>query len=158
EQIFDYLRRYLKHLEDQGHTSDQIRSMMYQYGPTAGQIRELVADSLRRDEHIDASPESIVVTVGAQDGMLLAVPALASAPADVLLVSSPCYVGINGVARLLGVDVVPVVERADGLDPGDVVDALEAQLARGRRPRALYVIPDHSNPAGTTMCLSTRRE
>ncbi len=158
EQIFDHLRRYLKHLEDEGHAPDQIRAMLYQYGPTAGQIRELIADSLRRDERIDVPAESIVVTVGAQEGMLLAVRALASGPADVLLVSSPCYVGVNGVARLLGVDVVPVVERADGLDPADVVAALEAQRAAGRRPRALYVIPDHSNPAGTTMRLSTRRE
>jgi len=157
EQIFDYLRRYLKHLEDEGRTPDQIRSLMYQYGPTAGQIRELVGESLRRDENIDVPPESIVVTVGAQEGMLLTVRALASGPADVLLVSSPCYVGINGVARLLDVEVVPVVERPDGLAPGDVVDAIETQIARGRRPKALYVIPDHSNPAGTTMRLPTRR-
>lgn len=157
EQIFDYLRRYLKHLEDQGRTPDQIRSLMYQYGPTAGQIRELICDSLRVDENIDVPPESIVVTVGAQEGMLLALRALASAPNDVLLVSSPCYVGINGVARLLDVEVVPVVERADGLAPSDVVEAIETQLARGRRPKALYVIPDHSNPAGTTMHLATRR-
>jgi (S)-3,5-dihydroxyphenylglycine transaminase len=157
EQIFDYLRRYLKHLEDQGHTPDQIRSLMYQYGPTAGQIRQLISDSLRLDEDIDVPPESIVVTVGAQEGMLLVVRALASGPADVLMVSSPCYVGINGVARLLDVEVVPVVERADGLAPSDVVDVIDTQLARGHRPKALYVIPDHSNPAGTTMCLPTRR-
>lgn len=157
EQIFDYLRRYLKHLEDLGRTPDQIRSMMYQYGPTAGQIRQLISDSLRLDENIDVAPESIVVTVGAQEGMLLALRALASGPADVLMVSSPCYVGIAGAARLLDVEVVPVAEGADGLDPADVVDAIETQLSRGRRPKALYVIPDHSNPAGTTMGLPTRR-
>jgi (S)-3,5-dihydroxyphenylglycine transaminase len=157
EQIFDYLRRYLKHLEDQGRTPDQIRSLMYQYGPTAGQIRELIRDSLRLDENVDVPAESIVVTVGAQEGMLLVLRALAAGPADVLMVGSPCYVGIHGVARLLDVEVVPVAERPDGLAPGDVVATIEAQLARGRRPKALYVIPDHSNPAGTTMSLATRR-
>ncbi|MBE1489199.1 aminotransferase class I/II-fold pyridoxal phosphate-dependent enzyme [Plantactinospora soyae] len=157
EQIFDYLGRYLKHLEDEGRTPDQIRSLLYQYGPTAGQIRELVGDALRIDENIDVPAESIVVTVGAQEAMLLVLRALASGPADVLLVASPCYVGITGVARLLDVEVVPVVERPDGLAAEDVVEAIRAQLARGRRPKALYVIPDHSNPAGTTMPLPTRR-
>ncbi|MFC6016179.1 aminotransferase class I/II-fold pyridoxal phosphate-dependent enzyme [Plantactinospora solaniradicis] len=157
EQIFDHIRRYLKHLENEGRTPDQIRSLMYQYGPTAGQIRELIADSLRADEGIDVPPESIVVTVGAQEAMLLVLRALISGPTDVLMVSSPCYVGISGAARLLDIEVVPVVERPDGLSPADVVDAIEVQLARGRRPKALYVIPDHSNPAGTTVRLPARR-
>ncbi|GAA4466686.1 hypothetical protein GCM10023170_077950 [Phytohabitans houttuyneae] len=157
EQIFDHIRRYLKHLEDEGRTPQQIRSAMYQYGPTAGQIRELIADTLRRDEGIDVAAESIVVTVGAQEAMLLTLRALFSEPRDVLLVSSPCYVGISGVARLLDIEVVPVLERADGLDPADVAETIAAQVARGRRPKALYVIPDHSNPAGTTMRLQARR-
>lgn len=157
EQIFDHIRRYLKHLEDEGRSPDQIRSLMYQYGPTAGQIRELIADSLRADEGIDVPPESIVVTVGAQEAMLLVLRALISGPGDVLMVSSPCYVGISGAARLLDIEVVPVVERRDGLAPADVVDAIEAQRALGRRPKALYVIPDHSNPAGTTVRLPARR-
>jgi (S)-3,5-dihydroxyphenylglycine transaminase len=157
EQIFDHIRRYLKHLEDEGRTPEQIRSAMYQYGPTAGQIRELIADTLRIDEGIDVPAESIVVTVGAQEAMLLALRALFSGPRDVLLVSSPCYVGISGAARLLDIEVVPVLERADGLDPADVAEAIETQVARGRRPKALYVIPDHSNPAGTTMRMAARR-
>lgn len=157
EQIFDHIRRYLTHLADEGRSPDEIRAMMYQYGPTAGQIRELIADSLRLDENIDVPAESIVVTVGAQEAMLLALRALFSSPADVLLVSSPCYVGISGAARLLDIDVVPVLERADGLAPEDVAEAIETQLARGLRPKALYVIPDHSNPAGTTMGLAARQ-
>jgi len=155
--IIDHIRRYLAHLEEQGHTPDQIRSQMYQYGPTAGQIREIIADSLRADEGIDVPAESIVVTVGAQEAMLLVVRALIGGPRDVLMVSSPCYVGISGAARILDVDVVPVVERPTGLEPADVAAAIEAQLALGRRPRAFYVIPDHSNPAGTTVPLPARR-
>ncbi|MEU4243560.1 PLP-dependent aminotransferase family protein [Actinoplanes sp. NPDC026619] len=158
EQVFDHLRRYLKHLEDEGRSAGQIRSAIYQYGPTAGQIRELIAEALRIDEGIEVPAESIVVTVGAQEAMLLVVRALTSGPDDVLLVSSPCYVGVCGAARLLDVEVVPVIERADGLAPADVEEAVRIQLARGRRPRALYVIPDHSNPAGTTMTLAARRE
>ncbi len=156
EQLIDHLRRYLKHLEDEGRSPDAIRSLMYQYGPTAGQIRELIAASLLADERIDVPPEAVVVTVGAQEAMLLVLRALIAGPADVVLVASPCYVGVSGAARLLDADVVPVRERPDGLHPADVEAAIEAQVAQGRRPRAFYVIPDHSNPAGTTLPLPVR--
>ncbi|MCW6009502.1 PLP-dependent aminotransferase family protein [Micromonospora sp. CPCC 205371] len=156
EEIFAHLRRYVEHLADEGSTPEQIRNALYQYGPAAGKIRELIARSLLLDEGIDVPAASIVVTVGAQEAMLLVVRALMADPADVLLVSSPCYMGITGAARLLDVDVVPVPERPDGLAPADVVDAVEAQVARGRRPRALYVIPDHANPSGVTMSLPAR--
>ena len=49
-------------------------------------------------------PESIVVTVGCQEAMFLTLRALIAGPRDVLLVSSPCYVGITGAARLLDID------------------------------------------------------
>lgn len=156
EQIFTHLRRYLDHLEAQGASPGQVRSALFQYGPTSGQIRELIADSLRKDENTDVAPESIVVTVGCQEAMFLAVRALISGPEDVLLVSSPCYVGITGAARLLDVIPTAVAERESGFDCADLEAAILAERARGRRPRAFYVIPDHSNPSGTTMPLQTR--
>ncbi|MEV5988827.1 aminotransferase class I/II-fold pyridoxal phosphate-dependent enzyme [Streptomyces sp. NPDC052051] len=158
DHVFAYLRRYLDHLEAGGASPGQIRSALFQYGPTSGQIRELIADSLRKDEGIDVPPESIVVTVGCQEAMLLAVRALMSGPEDALLVSSPCYVGITGAARLLDVEVTPVEEGRDGFDRATLEATLFAERARGRRPRAFYVVPDHSNPSGTTMPLSARRE
>ncbi|XNR93785.1 aminotransferase class I/II-fold pyridoxal phosphate-dependent enzyme [Streptomyces sp. R-74717] len=156
QHIFTYLRRYLDHLAERGHTEQDIRTAMYQYGPTAGQIREIVADSLRKDEGIDVPAESIVITVGAQEAMLLVVRALTAGPDDVLLAASPCYVGITGVARLLGVPVTAVDEREDGFSCSDLEAAIARERARGRRPRALYVIPDHSNPSGTTLDAPTR--
>ncbi|NEE13294.1 PLP-dependent aminotransferase family protein [Streptomyces sp. SID7499] len=158
EQIFTHLRAYLDHLEAGGASPAEIRSTLFQYGPTSGRIRELIADSLRLDEGIDVPPESIVVTVGAQEAMLLAVRALIAGPRDVLLVSSPCYVGITGAARLLDVVPTPVPETENGLRRADLEAALRAERARGRRPRAFYVVPDHSNPSGTTMSLAARRE
>jgi (S)-3,5-dihydroxyphenylglycine transaminase len=158
EMIFDYLRRYLDHLAAGGATPEQIRTAMYQYGPTAGQIRELIADTLRLDEEIEVAPESIVVTVGAQEGMVLVLRALVADPDDVLLVSSPCYVGITGAARLLDVTVTPVEERDDGVNVADVEAAIERERALGRRPRAFYVVPDHSNPSGNTMSARARAD
>ena len=158
EDIFAYLRRYLDHLAGSGRSPELIRTALYQYGPTAGQIRELIADSLRVDEQIDVPAGSIVVTVGAQEGMLLVLRALIAGPDDVLMVSSPCYVGITGAARLLNIPMVDVEEPADGFSCADVEAAILREHARGRRPRAFYLVPDHSNPSGTTIGPQARTE
>jgi (S)-3,5-dihydroxyphenylglycine transaminase len=158
EQVFAYIRGYLDHLAAEGSSPGQVRGAMFQYGPTAGQIRELIARSLRDDEDIDVPAESIVVTVGCQEAMFLVLRALITGPEDVFLVSSPCYVGITGAAKLLDIDVTEVEEREDGFRCADLDAAIRAELARGRRPRAFYVVPDHSNPTGSTMPVQTRRE
>jgi (S)-3,5-dihydroxyphenylglycine transaminase len=158
EQIFDGIRGYLDHLAKRGLTGEQIKSQLFQYGAAAGQIRDVIAHSLREDEGIDVTAESIVVTVGCQEAMLLALRALVSGPQDALVVSSPCYVGITGAARLLDIEPVPVAERADGLHPADLRAAIRALRDAGRTPRAFYVVPDHTNPSGTTMGLAARHE
>jgi (S)-3,5-dihydroxyphenylglycine transaminase len=158
EEVIAHLRRYLDHLTDRGASPTQVRTAVYQYGPTAGQIREIIADSLRKDEGIDVPPESIVVTVGAQEAMMLVVRALIREPRDVLLVSSPCYVGITGVARLLDVTVSPVAESAEGFSVAHLEAVIRAERAAGRRPRAFYLVPDHANPSGSTLSAPARAE
>jgi (S)-3,5-dihydroxyphenylglycine transaminase len=158
DEIFGDIRRYLDHLTAGGHSPEQVRTAMYQYGTTAGQIREIIADSLRVDEGIDVPAESVVVTVGAQEAMLLVLRALITGPDDVLLVSSPCYVGITGAARILDIALTPVDEREDGFRPADLETVILAEQARGRRPRAFYIVPDHTNPSGRTVSAQDRVE
>jgi (S)-3,5-dihydroxyphenylglycine transaminase len=158
EEIFSNIRRYLDHLIDQGHSPEQVRTAVYQYGTTAGQIRDIIADSLRADENTDVPAESIVVTVGAQEAMLLVLRALITGPEDVLLVSSPCYVGITGAARLLDIPLTPVEEGEDGFRCADLEAVIEDEIAAGRRPRAFYIVPDHNNPSGKTLSAEARTE
>jgi (S)-3,5-dihydroxyphenylglycine transaminase len=158
DQILVDIRRYIDHLLAAGGGPQRVRDVLFQYGPTSGQIRDLIADWLRKDEGVDVPAESIVVTVGAQEAMVLALRVLIAGPDDVLLVSSPCYVGITGAARLLDIGVRAVAEGPDGFRCADLEAAVAAERAMGRRPRALYVIPDHANPSGTTMPMATRHE
>lgn len=158
EQVFTHIRGYLDHLERAGDSPGQIRDRVFQYGPTSGLIREEIADWLRKDESVDVPAQSIVVTVGCQEAMVLTLRALFAGPDDVLLVSTPCYVGITGAARLLDIEVAEVRERADGFHCADLEAAAALEHSRGRRPRALYVLPDHANPSGNTMSEATRRE
>ncbi|MGW1177216.1 aminotransferase-like domain-containing protein [Kitasatospora sp. NPDC002543] len=158
EDVHACLRRYAKYLEDSGAGPAQVRAAFHRYAPAAGQIRELIAHSLRQEEGFEVAPESIVVTVGAQEAMFLVLRTLFATPEDVLLLVTPCYAGIIGAARLLDVTVAAVPERDGRLVVADLARAVRAQRAAGRRPRAVYVVPDHANPTGSTLDLATRVE
>lgn len=157
EQLFQWLRGYVDHLAGLGRTPEQIRTALFQYGPTSGQIRDLVARTLA-DDGMTADPADIVVTVGAQEAMFLVLRALFASPRDVLLVSSPCYVGITGAARMLDIAVAEVAEGPEGLTAEAFEEAVAASRARGLNPRACYLVPDYSNPSGSTLPLPARHE
>ncbi|HEX9944647.1 MAG TPA: PLP-dependent aminotransferase family protein [Thermoanaerobaculia bacterium] len=128
-----------------------------QYNKTNGIINDLVARQLALDEGIDAAPESIIVTTGCQEGMAILLMGLIDPAADALLVSDPTYIGIPGLARILGLTLVPVPTGERGLDPGAVLAGIEEARRMGRRPRALYDVPDFNNPLGTRMPVEARR-
>ncbi|WP_310723156.1 PLP-dependent aminotransferase family protein [Streptomyces sp. N2A] len=158
DRIGGYLDTYTRHLEqDLGRSPEEVRTALFQYGRTNGQIHELVARTIAHDEGIHTDPSAVVVTVGCQEAMLLVLRALIAGPDDVLLVTDPGYVGITGAARVLDAATVPVPEDGTGLD----LDALRATVqelrARGKRPRAVYVIPDFANPSGASMPTGKRR-
>lgn len=157
EDVASYLQTYLDYLGRQGWSTARVRTALMQYGRTNGQIHELVARTLAIDEGIEVPPEAISVTVGCQEAMVMAVRGLCAGPSDVLLAVSPCYVGITGAARVLNVDVVPVGEDREGVDPRRVVEVARAVRASGRRPRALYLVPNFSNPSGVSLTVPTRR-
>lgn len=154
--ITEYLTVYTGYLRQSGNSSEQIRASLFQYGRTKGQIHDLIAQTLANDEGIGVPPEAIVVTVGAQEGMFLVLRALFASPRDALLVSSPCYIGITGAARLLDIPVVPVPEGPAGPEADLVLRAARQAAAAGQRPRALYVVPDFANPSGASMTIAER--
>jgi len=153
-----YLDRFHRHLlEDLGYDEAAARRTLFQYGRTKGIIHDLVATNLELDEAIRVDPESIVVTVGCQEAMVLTLRALRAGPNDVLLAVSPTYVGLTGAARLVDMPVLPVSGGEAGIDLDDLLSAIRRARAAGLRPRACYVMPDFANPSGLSMDLATRR-
>lgn len=153
-----YLARFSEHLRtDRGYSEERVRRTLFQYGRTKGIVHDLVAANLELDEGIVVDPESIVVTVGCQEAMVLVLRALRSGPEDVLLAVSPTYVGLTGAARLLDMPVLPVASGEAGVDLDDLLDQVQGARAAGLRPRALYVMPDFANPSGVSMPEKTRR-
>lgn len=159
-----YIDRYTDYLATvKGRNPAQIRKQLYQYGPSKGLINELIAAALLRDDGVAVTPESLVVTVGCQEALLLVLRALCASADDLLAVVNPSFAGIVGAASVLGAPIVPIDEGrgADGWSAGLDWEQLESACrharTHGKRIRALYVAPDFSNPSGTVLDLAARQ-
>lgn len=109
EQVHAYMRRFADYLREvKGYTQPEVRRAFFQYGRTKGIIHELIAACLQRDEGIVTDPESVIVTVGTQEALFLALRALRADERDALLVINPAYVGVSGAARLVDMLTIPV--------------------------------------------------
>jgi L-lysine 6-transaminase len=156
--ISRFIDRFCDHLRLQHHLSEvEVRRTLLQYGRTNGIIHELIARQLENDEGVQVSPDSLVVTVGAQEAIFLVVRALCASPTDAVLTVSPTYVGLAGAARMIDCPVVPVPSDETGIDLVALARTVESSRRRGLRPRLLYVVPDVSNPTGISLDVPTRR-
>ena len=137
---------------------DEFFNYLGQYNKTKGIINDSIAILLANDEQITANPEDIIVTDGAQEGMAIVINTLFSPPDDFLLVSDPSYVGFVGYAKIAGIPVQPIKRDFDSIDLADLESTAKRLLKQGKRPRALYEVPDFHNPTGNYMPLQRRRE
>lgn len=122
-------------------------------GPPSGSARYRAAGAawLARTG-IEASPDRIVMTAGAQHGIAVTFAALAQ-PGDRIATECLTYNGIKAVAAMLGIKLEGLPMDADGLLP----DAFEDACKRGTL-RALYCIPSGHNPTTATMPQARREE
>src|ERR1039457_1421319 len=152
-----YLAAYVGYLRAQGTGEARVRQAILQYGRTNGQLGAMIARMLEIDEGIRVPAESVMVTSGCQEAMIIALRGLCAGPEDVVLAAEPCYVGFTGAARVLGVTVVPGPETAQGLRPETVARVAREVRASGHRPRALYVVSNFANPSGVSLSADVRR-
>ncbi|MCP6761195.1 MAG: PLP-dependent aminotransferase family protein [Fischerella sp. CENA71] len=129
-----------------------------QYNRTNGIINEFITRQLANDENIQIQPKAVIITSGCQEAMATLLMGLFDPAKDVLLASDPTYIGITGLAKLLGISVIPISVTEEGLEVRAVTRAINEVLATGKRPKALYVIPDFNNPLGTSMTMEVRNE
>jgi hypothetical protein len=124
-----------------------------QYGETAGlaDLREVVAahEAGRMGRPVAAA--DVVVTSGSQQALDLLARAVVD-PGDPVVVEDPAYVGALQVFQAAGADLHAVPLDADGMD----LDALEALLRGGLRPRLVHTVSSFHNPRGVTMAQARR--
>jgi (S)-3,5-dihydroxyphenylglycine transaminase len=154
-----YINRYLEHVcHKRGFSPAQARNILYHYGPTGGLINDVIAAALKRDDGMALAPDSLVITVGAQEALFIVLRALFHSSKQQLAVVSPCYTGVIGVAKLLGIAVKGINEGAQGIDFEELDEECLKAFRMNRPIRALYVAPDFSNPAGNLLDLNARRQ
>ena len=100
---------------------------------------------------VPASVDEIVVTAGAQHGLLAALATL-TRPGDAVLTEAVTYTGAISVANHLHLRLVPVPVDAGGLD----VDAF-ARAAKRTGARVAYLMPTLQNPTGVTLSAGRRK-
>src|SRR6188472_4340084 len=127
----------------------------FQYAPTRGLAGTIDAVAGRLESVQGRRPEDdeLVITSGGIEGLELLCKTFLDR-GDTVLVEAPTYLGAIMAFRGYEVQIEAVPMDADGLQ----VDALEAALDGGLRPKFLYTIPDHQNPAGVSMSVERREQ
>ena len=125
----------------------------FQYAPTRGLAGPLDALAARIERLQGRRPadDELLITSGSMEAMELVGKAFLDR-GDVVAVEAPTYLGAIMSFRSFEAEVVAVPLDERGLD----VDALEQRLAAGLRPKLLYTIPDHQNPAGVSLTAERR--
>jgi 2-aminoadipate transaminase len=125
----------------------------FQYAPTRGLAGplEAFAGRLERLQGRRPAEEELLITSGAIEALELIGKSFLD-PGDVVVVEAPTYLGSIQSFRSFEAGLVPVTLDEDGL----AVDELERRLADGLRPKLVYTIPDHQNPAGVSLAADRR--
>ena len=132
---------------------DRYGGQAFQYGATQGvlQLREAVS------QRYSVPVERVQITSSSQQGIDVCTRVLVN-PGDVILTSSPSYLGALQSFRSYRADIRGIAHR-DDLD--EFRREYEAEIVRvkaeGKRIKFLYMIPDFQNPSGESLTLEERR-
>ncbi|MFB6610744.1 PLP-dependent aminotransferase family protein [Agromyces sp. NPDC056379] len=113
--------------------------------------RIAVAEYLSRSRRASATPDDIVITHGATDGMAGVVAGLRAAGHTALLVEDPSWSRLREIAAAAGLTPVPVPVDDSGIDVDAVVEA-----ARRTGARAALITPAHQFPLGAALSPARR--
>ena len=125
----------------------------FQYAPTRGLAGPLDALAGRLETLQGRRPadDELLITSGAIEALELVGKSFVD-PGDLVVVEGPTYLGAIQAFRSFEAKLVAVPIDEHGLE----IDELERRLAGGLRPKLVYTIPDHQNPAGVTLSAERR--
>jgi 2-aminoadipate transaminase len=120
----------------------------FQYAPTPGLASTLDALAARLEATQGHRPGDgeLLITSGAIEALELIGKTFLDR-GDLVVVEGPTYLGAIMAFRSFEAELVTVPMDADGLD----VEELAGRLEHGLRPKLVYSIPDHQNPAGVSL-------
>ena len=125
----------------------------FQYAPTRGLAGPLDALAARIEQLQGRRPDNgeLLITSGAIEALELVGKSFLDR-GDLVVIEGPTYLGAIQAFRSFEAEIVAVPMDDHGLE----VDELERLLAGGLRPKLVYTIPDHQNPAGVSLSAERR--
>jgi len=125
----------------------------FQYTPTRGLAGTLdaVAGRLEAVQSRRPSDDELLITSGGIEALELVCKSFLDS-GDAVVIEGPTYLGAIMAVRGYEAEITAVPMDEDGLQ----VDELERLLVGGLRPKLLYTIPDHQNPAGVSLSVERR--
>ncbi len=131
---------------------DKYGSKAFQYGATQGvpELREAVA------RRCGVTVDRVQITSSSQQGIDVCTRVLVN-PGDVILTSSPSYLGALQSFRSYRADIRGVKHDAD-LDSfkQSYEDVISQVRSEGKEIKFLYMIPDFQNPSGESLTFDER--
>jgi 2-aminoadipate transaminase len=128
-------------------------SAAFQYAPTRGLagLLDAIAGRLHALQGRRPADDELVITSGAIEALELVGKSFLDR-GDLVVVEGPTYLGAIMAFRSFEAEVVAIPLDEHGLE----VDELARRLADGLRPKLVYTIPDHQNPAGVSLSRERR--
>ena len=132
---------------------DRYKAKAFQYGATQGvpELREAVA------RRYGVTVDRVQITSSSQQGIDVCTRVLVN-PGDVILTSSPSYLGALQSFRSYRADIRGIAHKED-LDEFRAAyeDVISQVNAEGKQVKFLYMIPDFQNPSGESLSLVERQ-
>ncbi len=132
---------------------DKYGSKAFQYGATQGvpELREAVA------KRCGVTVDRVQITSSSQQGIDVCTRVLVD-PGDVILTSSPSYLGALQSFRSYRADIRGVKHNPDLKAFQQAYEEVIGQVkAEGKQIKFLYMIPDFQNPSGESLTLEERK-
>ncbi|MEX2550535.1 MAG: PLP-dependent aminotransferase family protein [Nitriliruptoraceae bacterium] len=133
---------------------DGATALQYGGGQGRPELRELLTEVMHH-EGVPGHADDMIITTGGQQALELVAKCFLD-DGDVVLAEGPTYVGGIGAMTSHRAEVRHVPLDDDGMDIDRLEGALEELAREGRRPKYIYTIPNHQNPAGVSLSVDRR--
>ncbi len=137
---------------------DTEAAFALQYGATEGDtlLRSLLVNRYKA-AGVDMSIENMIITTASQQALDLIAKIFINR-GDSVIVGLPSYLGGLSAFNSYGANMIGIPMDDEGEDVQIMEEKIKEQIAKGNKPKFIYVIPDFQNPAGMTMSESRRKE
>lgn len=122
----------------------RLGQLLWYQPPTGNRQHLQAAEAWLNKRGLSAPPDTVVISSGAHNGILATLAAICRSGGRVAT-ERLVYPGLRAIARLLGLDLVPIDMDGEGITP----ESLRQVLATGGID-AVYTVPTLQNPTNVT--------